>query len=127
MAAHRQLAPAGAVAIRLCRYNGLDSLPRLALARSVLETSSPVVAELVREFDALPSFAPGSGLSCPADDGSRIVALLGYPAGQRVAIVVAPLGCAPVTNGLITRTAFGYGSPRQFGPQLLAQLQRLTG
>jgi hypothetical protein len=117
------LAPPGATAIRLCRYG---ALPSLLLQRSVLQTSLSLVSGLVRVFDRLPQPPPGP-VACPADNGSQIVALVAYPAGQRVTISVDLTGCAIVTNGSLSRSAAGVGTPRPYGPQLLAELGRLTG
>ncbi len=124
-AARLELAPAGATAIRLCRYSGLNASPRLMLVRSRLVSSRAVVRRLVDEFDRLPP-PPAGAVACPDDDGSQIVALVSYPAGQQVTIAVGLTGCALVTNGSVHRTAAGIGSPPTFGPQLVAQLERLV-
>jgi hypothetical protein len=126
-ATRSQLAPRGPDAIRLCRYSGVNASPRLALIRSVLLRSPRLVRELVREFDKLPSQAPGAlPPACPLDDGSEIVAQLSYRGDRRVSISVGLQGCNSVTNGTINRLAGGVGAPRPFGPQLVAQLNRLT-
>ena len=117
--ARRQLAPAGATAIRLCRYAGLNGSPRLGLVSSRLITSAGLVAELVREFDTLPSMPPGA-FSCPADDGSQIAASLRYGGGQNVTISVGLTGCRLVSNGSVHRTAAG-----DSGSQLVTQLEHL--
>ena len=122
--AQEELAPPGAGAIRLCRYSGLNARPRLRLTRSVLRSDPSLIAELVREFDRLPS-AQGT-IACPADDGSEIVAQLAYPDGHAVTIRVGMTGCEIVSNGRVYRIAAGFGSPPAFGPQLVAQLKRLT-
>ena len=115
----RYLAPSGAIAIRLCRYG---VLPRLVLKRSRLLTSSRVIHRIVGDFDKLPS--PGvPSPACPADFGSEILALLAYPAGQRVAISTGLTGCSEVTNGNLNRSALG--SP--YGLPLVSELERLTG
>ena len=123
-ATHRQLAPPGAAAIRLCRYNGLNSTPPLSLARSVLVTAPATVALLVRELDELPPFAPGGVLGCPMDDGSLVTVLLAYPAGRRAAVAIHLAGCLTVANGSVTRTALG---PGDGGQQLHTLVKRLTG
>jgi hypothetical protein len=122
-AARRVLAPAGADAIRLCRYSGLNAHPRLALVGSRRLDDRTIVHQLVSEFDRLPSLH--GAVACPADDGSQILALLAYPYGHRVSISVGLTGCALVTNGSVHRTAAGLGTPRAFGPQLLASLKQL--
>jgi hypothetical protein len=123
-AARRQLAPTGAIAIRLCRYAGLDGHPPLALTRSALVTASPLVSELVREFDELP--IQHGAIGCPFDDDSQIVALLGYPGAHTVTISVHLLGCNYVTNGSVIRLAIGQGSPPAVSRHLVSQLERLT-
>jgi hypothetical protein len=121
-AARSELAPAGPTAILLCRYAGLNALPRRALTRTALITNAATVASLVRGFDRLPS-ASGT-FNCPLDDGSEIVALLTYPHGRMVTISVHLRGCQMVTNGDLRRTAAGTSG--QPGPTLVAQLERLT-
>ncbi|MGO9789902.1 MAG: hypothetical protein ACLP8S_10540 [Solirubrobacteraceae bacterium] len=123
-AARQELAPAGASAIRLCRYSGSNAHPRLMLLDSRLLESSSLVQQLISEFDRLPSLS--GAVACPNDDLSQILAVLAYPAGQQVTITVGLTGCALVTNGSIHRTAAGVGSPPAFGPQVVAQLERLV-
>ena len=123
--ARHELAPAGATSIRLCRYAGLNSRPRLALVRSVIRGAPRLVRELMREFDRLPVQGPGA-IACPSDDGSQIVAVLAYPGSRVVKIAVHLTGCKQVTNGSVDRLAAGLGTPPAFGPQLVAQLERLT-
>lgn len=124
--ARHELAPPGATTIRLCRYSGLDALPRLALLRSVTIRARGLVRELVHELDALPVIR--GAVACSLDDGSEIVALLAYPSHHVVMISVGLRGCELVTNGSVYRTAAVIGSspmpmPR---PQLVSQLERLT-
>ena len=122
--ARTQLAPPGALQIRLCRYSGLNQTrPAGRLLRSRLLTNRAVVAELVREFDGLGSAPPGP-VACPNDDGSIIRALLTYPLGQSVTIQVSRTGCQSVTNGDVTAVANGYGTPA--GPRLERRLDSLT-
>ncbi len=123
-AAQSKLAPDGATEIRLCRYSGLNAHPALQLIRSALVTSSRLVHKLVDQFDQLPAQGPGA-IACPNDDGSKIVAHLVYPGGQRVRISVGLTGCNAVTNGSVQRVADGYGLLR-LGPQLVAELLALT-
>ena len=120
-AAHKQLAPAGSSTIRLCRYAGR---PHIALVSSRLLGGRPLVAGLVRELDRLPAF-PAGPVNCPNDNGSQILALIAYP-GHALTISVDLTGCRLVTNGSVGRTAAGMGSPAAFGPQLVAQLERLV-
>jgi hypothetical protein len=124
-AARQQLAPAGAVAIRLCRYAGMNIRPRLKLLRSSPVTDPRLVAKLVHEFGELPSPSPGAE-ACPMDDGSQIIALLAYPHAHAARISVGLTGCRTVTNGYVVRTASGFGDPSAFGPRLVCELRRLT-
>jgi len=125
IAARQRLAPSGAGAIRLCRYSGLNAHPRLTLVNSRLLERPALVRQLVSEFDRLPSLH--GAVACPADDGSQIVAVLAYPGGRDVTISVGLTGCEAVTNGSVSRTALGMGSPPAFGPQLVTQLEHLAG
>lgn len=125
--AGRQLAPAGAAAIRLCRYSGLNDHPASALIRQRLVGGGRAVRGLVRQFDALRPFPPGVyAVACPADDGSQILAFLAYPSGHRVTISVGLTGCNLVTNGDVHRTAANFAYQNPAGPKLLAALERLT-
>lgn len=90
-----------------------------------METDARLVRRLVREFDRLPPMPAGT-IACPYDDGSAIRASIAYADRRRVTILVDLRGCMSVTNGNLERTAFGFGSPRQYGPQLVADLERLT-
>jgi hypothetical protein len=120
--ARKQLAPPGAKAIRLCRYNALGRLPLRGLARSALVTSARTVKSIVSELDALPAL-PRRPLSCPADDGAEIDALLAYPDGNGVFVQIDLTGCATVSNGSVVRWA---GSTAA-GRNLLAETEQLTG
>jgi hypothetical protein len=122
--ARRTLAPAGASSILLCRYGGLNARPPLTLDRMRLLRAPGLIKELIRQLDRLPA-PPKGPTACPADDGSQIVALLGYSGGRTVPVSIGLSGCETVTNGTVARTAFGFGSPPAFGPQLLRHLKRL--
>jgi hypothetical protein len=120
----QRLAPTGVVAIRLCRYTGLNAQPRFRLTASRLVSSRDVIGQLVTDFDAL---RPLKGaMACPADDGSQILALLAYPNGHRVTISTGLGGCTMVTNGKSLRTAVNPGK-NPAGPKLLELLMRLVG
>jgi hypothetical protein len=122
--ARKRLAPPGANMIELCRYEALNAPPPLVVDRMRLLRGARVVSGLVHQFDMLPLPPPGP-TACPNEDGSQIIALLGYPDGHAVTISVGLTGCEAVTNGTVSRTAFGFGSPRAFGPQLVSHLKRL--
>jgi len=123
--ARNVLAPPGAISIRLCRYAGLNARARLGLVSARTLTGASHVTALTRELDRLPS-GPLGPVACPSDDGSQILAILSYPTGWTVPITMGLSGCNSVTNGIVRRTASGFGSPPAAGPQLLAELERLT-
>jgi hypothetical protein len=120
--ARRLLAPAGASALRLCRYNALGTRPLRGLARSALVTSAATVKAIVTELDQLPA-VPRGAFSCPADDGAEIDALLAYAGGNGVVVQIELGGCATVSNGSVVRWL---GSSKA-GRELLAQTEKLTG
>jgi hypothetical protein len=113
------VAPPGAVALRLCRYSGLNDHPRLSLVRTADVRRRARVARLVGLLDRLPDMT--SPVSCPNDDGSRIVALVSYPRRRVLPLDVALRGCQTVSNGRVHRTA-----ARPPGPAVIAALKRLT-
>jgi len=122
--ARTTLAPAGANSIQLCRYSGLNARPPLTLDRARLLGRARPIKGLIGQFDKLPK-APTGAVACPSDDGSQIVAELGYRDGRGVPISVGLTGCRTVTNGSVNRDASGYGTPSRFGPALVVHLQRL--
>lgn len=128
-AARKELAPPGAAAIRLCRYNGLNTKPVRGLAAQALVSEPKAVAAIVRELDALPKVPPGAIFSsvrrCPAGDGSIVDALIAYPGGQGVLVSIDLSGCLNVSNGNVTRM-IGYGKNTKPGNALLATVKRLT-
>ena len=117
----RRLAPLGATAIRLCRYG---ELPNVLLLRSTLLTSPIVIERLLNDFDMLPT--PPRGVKCPEDNGSEIVASIAYANGKRVTVAVKLTGCALATNGNLLRSASGFATANNAGPDLVAELQRLA-
>jgi hypothetical protein len=119
-AARSKLAPSGASAIRLCRYDGLDSKPARGLARSALVTNGPAIATLIGELDALPAMSKKA--FCPIDTGAEIVALIAYPGDHGVLVAIDLTGCAIASNGIVVRTA---GSTPA-GHALLAKIEHLT-
>jgi hypothetical protein len=125
VAARGELAPAGAVALRLCRYGGLNGSAPLALARSWLVTAPAIVGRLAREFDALPAYPKGAIFHCPAEDGSQVLALFAYPSGERVVLALQLTGCRVVTNGDLQSLADGYANTPN-GPRLVTELKTLT-
>jgi hypothetical protein len=118
--ARKDLAPAGASAIRYCRYNSLNTKPALHLAASALVTSPRTVKAMVAEFDALPVMP--RGVFCPLDDGAEIDALLAYSGGHSVTVRIELTGCATVGNGSVTRWAGNSTA----GHDLLSVIEQLT-
>jgi len=119
--ARKQLAPPGAKAIRLCRYNALGTRPPRSLARSALVTSSATVKAIVSELDQLPRIP--RAIFCPADTGAEIDALIAYADGNGVLVQISLSGCTIVSNGSVAR----WVGPSTAGRELLAQVERLTG
>jgi len=103
--ATRELVPAGATQLLLCRYGGLNDggAAFKLLASPALLTDPATVARFARELDAL---TPTTGVySCPADSGRAIVAHFGYASAPDDPVTVGLDGCNEVTNGHVRRTA----------------------
>ncbi|MGA8334422.1 MAG: hypothetical protein WB761_06760 [Solirubrobacteraceae bacterium] len=86
-------------------------------------TAHKAVAFFAGELDALP--LPDGTVVCPDDDGSQVVATLTYPQSRSVAVSVGLRGCETATNGTVSRTASGFGSPPEKAPPLVDQLERI--
>ncbi|MGI8711584.1 MAG: hypothetical protein ACR2NR_00035 [Solirubrobacteraceae bacterium] len=114
----------GATMIQLCRYGGLNAQPPLVVDRMRLLRAHRLISSLIHQFDRLPP-PPQGPVACPDDDGSQIIALLGYPDGRAVPVSIGLTGCAAASNGTVQRTALVFGSPPTFGPQLVTHVKRL--
>ncbi len=123
--AHRRLAPHGARLITLCRYSGINSHPSYGLVASEVVSRHATIHRLVHRFDALKPAPPGA-FSCPADQGSDILAMLAYPGEHQVRILVTLTGCAAASNGDVSRAVFNFNGRNPQGPKLVAELKRLT-
>jgi hypothetical protein len=86
-------------------------------------TAHEAVAFFARELAALPE--QHGTVACPADDGSQVIATLMYPRSRSVAVSVGLRGCETVTNGTVSRTASGFGTPTEKVPPLVHQLERI--
>jgi hypothetical protein len=119
--ATRELVPAGATSLLLCRYRGLNPYrKRFRLLGSGTVRAASKVAHLGAQLNALK--VGGSGpIACPADDGSLIVAYFRYRDGSRDVVRIGTTGCEVVSNGPVNRWAAV--AP---GPQLLTELDALT-
>jgi hypothetical protein len=122
-AAERALAPPGAIAMQLCRYSADGSRPILRLVSSRRVTKAIAVAFFQRELDGL-SEQHGT-VVCPNDDGSQVVAALTYPQSRTLAVSVGLRGCETATNGTVSRSATGFGTPPEKAPPLVTQLERI--
>jgi hypothetical protein len=122
-AARRELAPPGPVAIQLCRYSAEVSRPALRLMSSRRLTAHKAVAFFAGELAARPR--QHGGVVCPDDDGSQVVATLRYPKSRSLAVSVGLRGCETVTDGTVSRTASGFGTPPQKASRLVDQLERI--
>jgi hypothetical protein len=100
------LVPSGADALLLCRYSGLNGPGRAGrLTRRRLVTTAPIVERLARELDAIAPTPPDAVFSCPADDGSEILAEFEYRAGAADPVTVDLTGCTTAINGHVIRRA----------------------
>jgi|SRR5579862_6945741 len=115
-----RLVPFGAQTLLLCRYRGLNAgagARRLRSARLLrIRAQIEAIAALL---NALPQI---SGIHCPMDDGSEIVASFSYPGGARLVVQIGLTGCRTVTSTrLPVRTASGPS-----GARLITRLERLV-
>jgi hypothetical protein len=122
-AAKRELAPPGPVAIQLCRYSAELYRPVLRLRSSRRLTAHRAVAFLAGELAALPD--QHGTVVCPADDGSQVLVTLTYPQSRSLAVSVGLRGCETATNGTVSRTASGFGTPSGKASPLVGQLERI--
>jgi hypothetical protein len=79
-------------------------------------TKAIAVAFFQRELDGLPEQQHGT-VVCPDDDGSQVVATLMYSQSRRLAVSVGLRGCETATNGAVSRSASGFGSPQRKLPR----------
>jgi hypothetical protein len=110
------LAPQGVRSIRLCRYSGVNAHPALTLTHQRLLSQAVILRKLTRELNHLPR-PPHGAAACPNDDGSEILAELGYASDHEVRISIRLTGCTGATNGSVSRRAT---------QRLIAQLERLA-
>lgn len=122
-AARRVLAPPGPVAIQLCRYSAEVGRPVLRMMSSRRLTAHTVVRFFAGELAALPK--QHGTVVCPDDDDSQVVATLTYPHSRTLAVGVGLRGCETATNGTVSRTASGFGTPPERVPPLVDQLERI--
>jgi hypothetical protein len=114
-----ELVPDTPCMVVLTRYAGLPSrIGTQAVGRVKLRNPS-LLRQLTSEFDALPSL-PDGVYSCPNDDGSEIVAGLGYPHRQYLRLTITLTGCSTARRGPVIRSALGPS-----GGKLVGRLERL--
>ncbi len=119
-----ELVPAGVRQVLLCRYSAAGLAPesvlpgRLIVHRLVAKLAT--VKSLASGLDALKTL-PGS-YSCPADNGTAIIAFFRYRTKSDDPVTIGLSGCLSVTNGHLNRLA-GITAP---GRNLLRQLEALT-
>ncbi len=119
--AARALVPAGARAILVCRYSGLNA-PGGAFRLEVhsLVSEQATVARMARELDAL---APTTGVyHCPSDSAAALVARFLYATGPQDPVTIDLTGCNVVTNGHVHREA----GTSAAGRSLIRNLVQLT-
>jgi len=119
-AQHALVRPA-ATRLLLCRYRGLNpGSTALRLRSSRLLTDRPVIASIASMLNALPR--ERTGIHCPMDDGSAIIATFSYPRGDERVVRIGLSGCLTVTGASPpVRTAITPG-----GARLIATLERLA-
>jgi hypothetical protein len=96
------LVPAGATAVRLCTYQGLNPHVRdVGLLDTSRQVTKPAkVAALASLFNQLPPYSGNRRLIyCPMDDGSKAAALFDYAHAPIVTVAIHLTGCSFVKNG----------------------------
>jgi len=95
------MVPGRPVALRACRYRGINGPgPSGRLVRSAVLPPVEVAAALNRAR----AVSTGAMFHCPADFGEQIVLLFEYADGSRLTVAIATAGCRFATNG--ERVAF---------------------
>lgn len=96
----RQLAPAGtATSGLLCSYSGLNgNRQTLLTSRTLTAGEAGRLGRLARQVDL--SHSDGER-SCPMDDGTARLLMLGYPGRPAVNLWLRPRGCSSVSNGQV--------------------------
>lgn len=122
-AAMHELAPPHSVAIQLCRYSAELGRPALRLVNSRRLTAPRAVAFFAGELAALPT--THGIVVCPDDDGSQVIATLTYSQSRNLAVSIGLQGCETATNGTVSRTASGFGTPPSKASPLVDQLERI--
>jgi hypothetical protein len=117
--AAEELVPPGATALRLCSYQNPSSISTSksgdvdpirpasttrALKRALV-TSQAELRWFVQTFNELRSYPSGKAISCPADLGTKALALFSYAASPGDPVTIELTGCTAASNGHITRWA----------------------
>jgi hypothetical protein len=95
--------PRGARRLLLCRYGEPIDVDRGALGGSVLITRKARVRGLARKLNSLKA-VPSGTYSCPADNGSVVVASFRYLTAPADPVFVQLSGCRWVSNGQLPTT-----------------------
>ena len=125
--ARRRLVPAGALSIRVCRYNGDNAgLTTPTHAQNVLLGEARIakhntVARLVDQFNGLGQDHPPH--SCP-DENVGLLVLVTYPGDHRLDVGVD--SCLLVSNGSTFPVAWVYSKAGP-GLALVTRLVRVSG
>lgn len=116
----RLQAPAGITRAELARAIAVDTLRAVArtpLARLVVVTSDPVVAEEARSLGAPVEPDPGGGLNAALAAGARLAASSRPQAGEGVAALLGDLPCL-TPRDLTAALQAAAAHPRAFVPDL---------
>jgi hypothetical protein len=105
-AAKRAIVPAGAIALRLCRYYGFGAVRQTPktqarvgdLRDQTVVHSRAVLEGLTLEFKELAA-APKGPVNCPEDEGAELYAVFFYRAAEPVVLHVSLSGCRFVSGG----------------------------
>lgn len=98
------LVPSGATSLAICRYEGMNPPPtgaQFQLLAAGKVTDPNAINQITTSINVL-SADTGSS-SCPAEDGSAVLAIFRYPSGSADPVRMDLGGCGGVTNGHVKR------------------------
>ncbi len=130
--ARKALVPAGATAVRICRYYGFGAgrqTPKTQARAGELQDGALVrgrdlLESLTLEFKELEA-APKGSISCPEDEGARLYAVFSYPSAKPVVLGVSLSGCRFVYGA--TPRGRELTAPLEKKLELLAEGRHVTG
>jgi len=108
--ASSSLVPRGAVSLTVCRYSGLAGDPQSPrgvaphrLVGAGTTGSRATIARVSAALDAIRPARPGVRYGCPADFGTKLLALFAYRSGPGDVVTIDLSGCNAITNGHLRR------------------------